>query len=60
VLILNILLWTPWILYAVADADVKKAVYVLAAGFITTILMAWDDQTRKLPPLSRLLYQIAL
>lgn len=59
-LIANMIIWTPWILFAVADADIKKALYVILAGLVTTLLMAWDDQTRTLPPLSRLLYQIGL
>lgn len=60
VLILNLLLWSPWIMYAIADVDVKKAIYVLAAGFITTVVMAWDDQRRTLPPLLRLIFQMML
>jgi UDP-GlcNAc:undecaprenyl-phosphate/decaprenyl-phosphate GlcNAc-1-phosphate transferase len=60
VLIANLILWTPWILYAVADADIKKALYVIIAGLVTTLLMAWDDQTRSLPPLFRLVYQVFL
>lgn len=51
VLSINLVLWTPWILYAVADADIKKAAYVIIAGVLTSLVMAWDDQTRSLPPL---------
>jgi hypothetical protein len=60
VLIANILLWSPWILQAVPDADLKKALYVIIAGLITTLVMAWDDQKRTLPPLFRLVFQIGL
>jgi UDP-N-acetylmuramyl pentapeptide phosphotransferase/UDP-N-acetylglucosamine-1-phosphate transferase len=60
VLSINLVLWTPWILYAVADADIKKAAYVIIAGVLTSLVMAWDDQTRSLPPLSRLIYQLLL
>ena len=59
-LIANILLWSPWILQAVPDADLKKALYVIIAGLITTLVMAWDDQKRTLPPLFRLVFQIGL
>jgi hypothetical protein len=60
VLVLNLLLWSPWILQAVAEADIKKTLYVLLAGLLTTVLMAWDDQKRTLPPLFRLVFQIGL
>lgn len=60
VLAANLTLWTPWILLAVADADMKKALYVIVAWVITTLLMAWDDQTRSLPPFFRLIFQICL
>jgi hypothetical protein len=60
VLILNMVFWSPWIIWSVADADIKKTIYVLIAGFITTLLMAWDDQRRTLPPLLRLLFQVSL
>lgn len=60
VMILNVLLWSPWILQSVADADIKKSLYVLLAGVVTTALMAWDDQKRTIPPLFRLVFQIAL
>lgn len=60
VLILNILLWSPWIVYAVGDADIKKVTYVVIAGLLTTIVMAWDDQRRTIPPLFRLIFQISL
>ncbi len=60
VMILNMILWSPWILFAVADGDVKKSIYVLIAGLLTTCVMAWDDQKRTLPPLFRLLFQIGL
>lgn len=60
VMILNMILWSPWILFAVADGDIKKSIYVLVAGFLTTCIMAWDDQRRTLPPLFRLLFQIGL
>ncbi len=60
VLILNLVLWSPWIFFAVSDADIKKAMYVLIAGLITTALMAWDDQKRSIPPVFRLLFQIGL
>lgn len=36
VLVLNLLLWSPWILYTVAESDVKKAIYVLIAGVLTS------------------------
>jgi hypothetical protein len=54
VLIVNILLWSPWILLSVSDTDFKKAIYVIIAGVITTLLMAWDDQRRSLSPMLRL------
>lgn len=60
VLILNMVLWSPWIVSSVADADIKKTMYVLFAGVITTLIMAWDDQKRTLPPLFRLLFQVGL
>jgi len=60
VLVLNLLLWSPWILSSVADADFKKACYVLIAGGLTSLIMAWDDQKRTLPPLFRLLFQVGL
>ena len=60
VMILNMILWSPWILLAVADGDIKKSIYVLVAGLLTTCIMAWDDQRRTLPPLFRLLFQIGL
>jgi hypothetical protein len=60
VMVLNMLLWSPWILQSVADADIKKSLYVLLAGAVTTALMAWDDQKRTIPPLFRLVFQIAL
>lgn len=60
VLILNLLLWSPWILRAVAEADIKKTLYVLLSGLLTTVLMAWDDQKRTLAPIFRLVFQIAL
>lgn len=59
-MILNMILWSPWILMAVSESDVKKTVYVLIAGFLTTCIMAWDDQRRTLPPLFRLLFQIGV
>ena len=60
VLIINILLWSPWILLSVPDADFKKALYVIIAGLITTLIMAWDDQKRSLSPVLRLGFQISL
>lgn len=60
VLILNMLLWSPWILQSVAETDVKKTIYVLLAGVITTFLMAWDDQKRTIPPIFRLVFQVVL
>ena len=54
VLVINLILWTPWILLSVADGDIKKAIYVILAGLFTTIIMAWDDQRRTLSPLLRL------
>ena len=54
VLVVNIILWSPWILHAVPDADFKKALYVIIAGLITTLIMAWDDQKRTLSPVLRL------
>ena len=60
VMIVNMILWSPWIFFAVADGDVKKALYVLIAGLLTTCVMAWDDQKRTLSPLFRLLFQIGL
>jgi UDP-GlcNAc:undecaprenyl-phosphate GlcNAc-1-phosphate transferase len=60
VLIANIFLWSPWILQAVPDADFKKALYVIIAGLITTLIMAWDDQKRSLSPILRLGFQISL
>lgn len=60
VLIINMLLWAPWITMAVAEVDIKKALYVLLAGLLTTIVMSWDDQTRSLPPLFRLVFQMVL
>lgn len=60
VLILNLLLWSPWILQSVADADMKKAAYVLIAGLLTSLVMAWDDQRRTLSPVFRLLFQVGL
>lgn len=59
-LVTNILLWSPWILLSVPDADFKKALYVIIAGLITTLIMAWDDQKRTLSPLLRLGFQISL
>jgi len=38
----------------------KKALYVLIAGLLTTLVMAWDDHKRTLPPFFRLLFQIGL
>lgn len=60
VLILNLLLWSPWILQSVAESDMKKAAYVLLAGLITSLVMAWDDQRRTLSPIFRLLFQVGL
>lgn len=60
VLVANIILWSPWILQAVPDADFKKALYVIIAGLITTLIMAWDDQKRTLSPVLRLGFQISL
>ncbi|MEI6711028.1 MAG: hypothetical protein WCK88_01995 [bacterium] len=60
VLMLNTLLWSPWIFSAVASVDVKKAVYVILAGIFTSVLMAWDDQKRSLSPMLRLGFQISL
>ncbi len=60
VLVANIILWSPWILHAVPDADFKKALYVIIAGLITTLIMAWDDQKRTLSPVLRLWFQISL
>lgn len=60
VLILNLVLWSPWILQSVAEADAKKAIYVIIAGFLTSMVMAWDDQKRTLPPFFRLVFQIGL
>lgn len=60
VLVLNLLLWSPWILQSVAESDIKKTLYVLAAGLLTSLIMAWDDQRRTLHPLFRLSFQIAL
>lgn len=59
-LILNMVLWSPWIIWSVADVDIKKTTYVLLAGLITTFLMSWDDQKRTLPPFFRLLFQVSL
>lgn len=60
VLVLNLLLWSPWILQSVAESDIKKTLYVLVAGLLTSLIMAWDDQRRTLHPLFRLSFQIAL
>ncbi len=60
VMILNMILWSPWIFFAVSEGDIKKTIYVLIAGLLTTCVMAWDDQKRTLPPLFRLLFQIGL
>lgn len=60
VLIINLLLWSPWILQSVSEGDVKKSIYVLLAGLLTSLIMAWDDQKRSLHPLFRLIFQIAL
>lgn len=60
VLMINTLLWSPWILLAVAETDFKKALYVIVAGTFTSILMAWDDQKRTLSPILRLWFQIGL
>lgn len=60
VLAINMILWSPWILFAVSTADIKKALYILVSGTITTLIMAWDDQKRNLPPLFRLCFQIGL
>lgn len=60
VIVINLVLWTPWILTAVADADIKKAIYVIVAGAVTSLLMAWDDQTRSLSPVIRLGFQVTL
>lgn len=60
VLVLNMLLWTPWILDSVATGDMKKALYVILASVLTSLIMAWDDQKRSLSPLFRLVFQIAL
>jgi len=51
---LNTFLWSPWIFSAVAEADAKKALYVVLAGIFTSVLMAWDDQKRSLSPVLRL------
>jgi len=51
---LNMFLWSPWIFSAVAEADIKKAIYVIMAGVFTSLLMAWDDQRRTLSPVLRL------
>ncbi len=59
-LVLNCILWSSWILFSVAQADVKKALYVLLAWLMTSLIMAWDDQKRTLPPWFRLGFQIAL
>lgn len=60
VLVLNLLLWSPWILQSVADTDIKKTIYVIIAGLLTTLIMAWDDQKRTLSPLFRLIFQVSL
>lgn len=60
VLILNLILWSPWILQSVAESDFKKTLYVILAGLITTLLMAWDDQKRSLHPIFRLTFQVGL
>jgi UDP-N-acetylmuramyl pentapeptide phosphotransferase/UDP-N-acetylglucosamine-1-phosphate transferase len=31
VMIINMILWSPWILQAIAEADFKKGVYVIVA-----------------------------
>lgn len=60
VLIINLLIWSPWILQSVSDGDVKKSIYVLIAGLLTSLIMAWDDQKRSLHPIFRLTFQVAL
>ncbi|MFA6080490.1 MAG: MraY family glycosyltransferase [Candidatus Gracilibacteria bacterium] len=60
VLMLNMFLWSPWIFSAVAEADIKKSMYVVIAGVFTSLLMAWDDQRRTLSPLLRLGFQVGL
>ena len=57
---MNILVWSPWIVSAVASDDIKKAVYVIVAGLVTSAIMAWDDQKRTLSPVLRLGFQIFL
>lgn len=54
VLIINLILWSPWILQSVSEGDVKKSIYVLLAGLLTSLIMAWDDQKRSLRPIFRL------
>lgn len=54
VIVLNLVLWSPWILQSVAESDFKKALYVIIVGVITSCLMAWDDQKRTLSPILRL------
>jgi UDP-GlcNAc:undecaprenyl-phosphate GlcNAc-1-phosphate transferase len=60
VLIINLILWSPWILQSVSEGDVKKSIYVLLAGLLTSLIMAWDDQKRSLRPIFRLWFQVAL
>lgn len=31
VIVLNLLLWSPWILQSVAESDIKKTIYVILA-----------------------------
>lgn len=57
-MMLNMLLWSPWILFSVAEGDTKKALYVIIAGVFTSLLMAWDDQARSLSPVIRLWFQV--
>ncbi len=57
-IMLNLALWSPWIIQSVAGADMKKAIYVIIAWVFTSLLMAWDDQRRTLSPILRLWFQI--
>lgn len=60
VLVINMLLWLPWILTHIAESDIKKALYVSIAGIITSGLMAWDDRKRNISPIVRLLFQMCI
>lgn len=60
VLVLNILLWSPWIFTVIDPTDIKKTIYVIVAWMFTTFFMAWDDQRRSIHPFVRLGFQVLL